>query len=128
MTRIGILQALRNLNRWLDEFLIELSRPLLLLGFICATVDLLTSGRLAITPWFSYAWAVVQAVAIDGLFFAVWAQIKRTSDRKRLALLPVGVGLSLVVFFINGVLTLQQVQSVASSVAMQELHIDPSLF
>ncbi len=71
---------------------------------------------------------IVQAVAIDGLFFAVWAKIKRATGTKRLALVPVGLGLALVMFFINGVLTLQQVEVLTSTVAMQRLHIDPSLF
>src|SRR5436305_492024 len=103
MTGARIIIALRNMNRWLDDFLIELCRPLLMLLLICATVALFTGGHLALAPWFNVAWAILQAVAIDGLFFAVWAKIRRAHGKERLALIPIGLVLALVAFLINDI-------------------------
>lgn len=130
----SITNGLRSFNNWRDDFLIELSTLLLMIGFIMGTVDILTRGGLVTATWFTLSWAIVQAIAIDGLFFAVWGKIARAKWEKghRLrytAMVFVGVILAIVAMLVNDILSYQQLANIADSlVAMHSLHIDSSLF
>src|SRR5437868_1277155 len=60
---------------WLIEFtdaiLVRICQFCLMLGFIAGTIAVLsTRYNINAAPWFNIVWAVVQAIAIDGLFFA----------------------------------------------------------
>lgn len=125
---------LRNINDARDEFLIELSTLLLLIGFVMGTIDLYIRGGITVTIWYSLPWAIVQAIGIDGLFFAVWSRISRTAwqpgQRARLiGMLFVGIVLAIVATIINGVLGYQQITGIPDSlVAMERLGISPLAF
>jgi hypothetical protein len=124
---------LRQFNEWRDDFLVELSTLLLMIGFIMGTVDLLTRGGMAINGLFSFLWAVVQAVSIDGLFFAVWGKVSQYKWQhgiwKGLSMIFVGIILSLVATIINGILAYQQIKGIPDSFkAMAQLGIDPYTF
>jgi hypothetical protein len=125
---------LRSFNRWLDETIIELSVIFLMLGFMMGTVDVLTGGGISHAPVISYVWAVVQAVAIDGLFFAIWGRIARApwSWRtlfKNIALIIVGLLLALIAALINDIIGYAQVARIADvSQVMTSVGIDQAHF
>lgn len=126
--------GLRSFNIWRDDFLIELSTLMLMVGFIIGTVDVFTSGKLYSVPAFNIAWAIIQAIAIDGLFFAVWGKIRRAtwtwkSWFPNVMLIIVGLLLAIVATLVNGLLSYQEltkVDSIAS--AMSKMTIDQSTF
>jgi hypothetical protein len=137
-----ITNGLRAFNQWRDDFLIELSTLLLMVGFIIGTVDVLSSDGLSRLPLFNDAWAIVQAVAIDGLFFAVWGKIRRTKWAGyagfwaglrgytcNIMLSLVGLLLSFVAAMVNGLLSYQQINNISDiAVAMSNLGIDEQTF
>src|SRR5438876_9469038 len=97
----NIIETLRSFNAWRDDFLIEISTLLLMIGFCMGTVDIFIRGNISASQWFTVSFAVVQAIAIDGLFFAVWSKIRqatwtRANIFKNLALIFVGVVLAAV--------------------------------
>ena len=125
---------LHSFNNWRDDFLIEASTLLLMVGFIMGTVDLLIGGGVVTQSWFTVSWAIVQAIAIDGLFFAVWGKIARSHWEKGyrlrlLAMVFVGLLLAMVAMLVNDVLSYQQVANIANSfTAMRTLHISSVAF
>ena len=127
-------RGLRLFNIWFDGFLLEAARPLAMLGFAMGTVDIFTRGGMAPQAWFAVGWAIIQAITIDGLFFAVWYRIGDTKwePGKRFALVGlwiIGSILGAVAFATNAILGFQQLWGIADSqTAMLRLGIDPALF
>ena len=125
---------LRKINKWIDQALLDTAKPLMLIMFLSGTADVLTQGWLANQEWFSYSWAIVQALAIDGLFFAVWSRIfssewKPGNRMIIMGLIVIGLVLSVVVMSTNAILSFQQLWAVRTSMeAMIRLGIDPKLF
>lgn len=122
-----MLERLRRFNNSLDDHLLELAMPLLLLGFIMATTDWLLHGRMATQLGFEAPWAIAQAIAIDGAFFGIWLRIFKWKGLwyKAIPLVVAGLIMALVATLVNGILTYQQVYNIADSfIAMQALHID----
>jgi hypothetical protein len=129
-----IINKLRAFNAWRDDFLIECSTLFLMIGFVAGTVDVLTSDGLSQIQWFNLAWAIVQAIAIDGLFFAVWGKIRRatwswaTCGRSS-ALVAVGLLLAIVASLVNGLLSYQELNGLSDvRRAMVALGIDQATF
>src|SRR5450755_4285666 len=126
--QFGIAQ-LKAFNEWRDAIVIEAATGLLISGFILGTIDIFVGGGVATAAWFKISWAVVQALAIDGLFFAVWgrvakAQWTRANLQKNIPLVAVGLVLALVAALVNDILTYQQVNSLANSIdAIRKLGI-----
>lgn len=124
------IEYLRSFNAWRDDFLIEASTFLLLITFIMGTVDIFIRGSIATSQWFTVSFAIVQAISIDGLFFAVWSKIRQTNWNrqtilKNISLVFVGIILAIVAAFINLIITYQQIDGIYDSVrVMQILHID----
>lgn len=130
----AITDGLRAFNEWRDDFLIELSTLMLMIGFVAGTVDVFTKGFLSTSGLFNVAWAIVQAIAIDGLFFAVWGRIakaewSKATVFKNVMLVIVGLLLAVVATLVNGILSYQELMS-ASNVkdAMAHLGVDQSVF
>jgi hypothetical protein len=137
-----ITNGLRAFNQWRDDFLIELSTLLLMAGFIIGTVDVLSSDGLSRLPLFNDLWAIVQAIAIDGLFFAVWGKIRRSQWSGyagfwaglrgyvcNVMLVLVGLLLSFVAALVNGLLSYQQINNITSiAQSMNSLGIDEQTF
>ena len=119
---------LRQFNRWSHEFLIEAAQLLALIGFISGTVDVFSGGGLAQNGIFNIVWSIIQAVALDGLFFAVWLQVKPAYGVRRYSLIGTGVLLGVVLFIINGVLSLQSVLHISSENAMMMFGLNLVLF
>ena len=130
----AITNGLRAFNVWRDDFLIELSTLMLMAGFIVGTIDVFTSGNLYSVPIFNVGWAIIQAIAIDGLFFAVWGKIRRAtwtwkSCFPNLMLIVVGLLLAIVATLVNGLLSYQELTKMDSiAQAMANMSIDQSTF
>lgn len=129
-----LINGLRAFNSWRDDFFIELSTLFLMIGFVAGTVDVLTSDGLSQIPWFNMAWAIVQAIAIDGLFFAVWGKIRRATWTRATwfsssVLVGVGLLLAIVASLVNGLLSYQELNQIADvRIAMASLGIDQATF
>ena len=130
----AITDGLCAFNEWRDNFLMELSTLMLMIGFIVGTVDVFTSGGLSRIEAFNVAWAVVQAIAIDGLFFAVWGRIRRATWSwatvfSNMMLILVGLLLSLVASLINNILSYQELNGIAQvKDVFTHLGLDQALF
>lgn len=121
---------LKQFNLWWDEFILELIKPMAILSMTMGTVAVFNLSGLAIRPWFVTSWAIVQAMSIDGLFFATWDRFF-TSKRSwaMIGLLFVGITLAIVAVAINAILGFQVLWAIADSQqAMTRLGINSSLF
>src|SRR5260221_12248523 len=105
-----------------------------MVGFVAGTVDVFTKGGLSTNGLFNMSWAIVQAVAIDGLFFAVWGRIARLEWTRRkvfnnVMLIVVGLLLAIVATLVNGILSYQELMNVANvKDAMVKLAVDQTAF
>jgi len=123
-------------QRWLidfiDAFLMRWCQFSLMIGCILGTFGLYaTSFNLTAQPAFNGVWAGIQAVSIDGLFFAVWSVWRRSEGKGwlRTWYFFIGVLLMIVAAMVNGVVSYTELHKVATiSLTMQELHIDESAF
>src|ERR1041385_2867457 len=128
------IKRLRAFNEWRDEVLIEASTLFLMIGFVAGTVDVFTKGGLSANYDFTIAWATVQAIAIDGLFFAVWGKVaratwSRTTWFKNAMLILVGLLLAVVATLVNGILSYQELMGISDvKEAMGRLGVDQALF
>ena len=123
-------------QRWLidftDAFLIRICQFCLMLGFIAGTIAVLsTRYNINAMPWFNITWAVVQAIAIDGLFFAVWSIWQRSKGQGwlRVWYFLIGILLGCVASLVNDVVSFSELNRVSTiSLAMQQLRINESDF
>jgi hypothetical protein len=127
---MDILQKIRQFNDFWDCLILELIKPVAMLSMAMGTVAVFNLSGVAIQPWFVTSWAIVQAMSIDGLFFATWDRLflaKRSWAMAGLAL--VGIVLAVVAIAINAVLGFQVLWAIADSqIAMSRLGISSSLF
>jgi hypothetical protein len=127
-----ILWSQRWLIDFIDAFLMRWCQFSLMIGCILGTFGLYaTSFNLTAQPVFNGIWAGIQAVSIDGLFFAVWSVWRRSEGKGwlRTWYFFIGVLLMAVAAMVNGVVSFTELHKVATiSLAMQELHIDESAF
>lgn len=123
--------GLREFNTWFDEFILTAAKPLSMIGFAMGTVDIFNRGGLATNPYFAFGWSLVQAITIDGLFFAVWYRLfeQGISRWRRFFLGVIGLVLAVVVVITNSILGFQQLWGVSDSqTAMVRLGIEPGAF
>lgn len=117
---------------WFDAMLIRVCQFSLLLGFVGGTVAMLsTQINLPSLMWFNVAWAIVQAISIDGLFFAVWGEWARGRVRgwTRVWYFTVGCFLGCVAALVNDVISYAELNHIPSVYqTMQVLHIPEGLF
>ena len=117
---------------FVDAVLIRLCQFLLMIGFILGTIAVLSSRfNIASMPDFNLWWSVIQAIAIDGLFFAVWSIWSRTkgSGWIRTWYFIIGCLLGGVASLVNNVVSFSEINKVPSiQLAMQQLHIGVSTF
>jgi preprotein translocase subunit YajC len=132
--KLDVIESLRNFNNFFDAFILEAAKPLAMLGFAMGTVDIFTRGGMAPQSWFAVSWAIIQAITIDGLFFAVWYRLfgLRWKPGERVAILAltlIGLVLGVVVIVTNTILGFQQAWGISDSqTAMVRLGIDPGTF
>ncbi len=126
--------GLRLFNQWWDDFILELIKPAAILSMGLGTVAIFNLQGLAIAPWYVLLWAIVQAISIDGLFFATWdrlfsQKLRRANILAIIGLSFIGLILALVAIAINAVLGFQVLWAIADSQeAMARLGISSSLF
>jgi hypothetical protein len=121
---------------WINDFIeaaaMRLSKLFLMLGFITGTIAILTSKlQLASVPWFDTTWAVVQAVSLDGLFFAILGKVRDTKvwTRAWYWYLFIAVLLGIVAALVNATLAYQELSGTSSvSGAMANMGINQSQF
>src|SRR5438270_13857935 len=91
---IDINGSLQRFNEWFDSFILEALKPLSILSMGLGTVAVFNLQGLAIDPRFVISWAIVQALSMDGLFFATWDRLFSIKPSRE-KWLPI-VGLSLI--------------------------------
>lgn len=70
--------------RWLEELIVLVSGPLLMVGLGIGLVALLSDGALLVTaPWLLYAWAISQTVGVDGQLVGAWYRVSVAVARRR---------------------------------------------
>jgi hypothetical protein len=132
--KIDINRSLKRFNAWWDVFILEAIKPVAILSMGLGTVAIFNLQGLAINPMFVASWAIVQALSIDGLFFATWDRLFSTSPKKAnvlpiIGLAIIGLTLALIAVAINAVLGFQVLWAIGSSEnAMARLGISPELF
>jgi hypothetical protein len=125
---------LKRFNAWWDIFILEAIKPVAILSMGMGTVAVFNLQGLAIQPWFVVSWATVQALSIDGLFFATWDRLFSLKLQKAHAwaivgLLFIGIIMAIIAIAINAVLAFQVLWDIANSEnAMARLGISPELF
>ena len=126
--------SLKKFNAWWDVFILEAIKPLAIASMALGTIAVFNLQGLAIQPWYVMAWAIIQAMSIDGLFFATWDKLWSTRLHKSnifamIGLLYIGLILSVVAIAINAILGYQVLWGIADSAqAMLKLGISPELF
>ena len=95
-----LLGAISAFLRWVEELVVLLSGPMLTVGLGIGLVSLLSDGKLLVdAPWLLYAWAVAQAVGVDGQIVGVWYRVSVAVSQRRwgvmlaFGLLGTGAGL-----------------------------------
>jgi hypothetical protein len=129
-------RVVRWTQTWLIDFsdaiLVRICQFCLMLGFIAGTIAVLsTKFNINAQPWFNIVWAVVQAVAIDGLFFAVWTIWKNSNGKGWLRTWYFFIGLLLgcVAALVNDIVSYSELQRVPTiGLAMQQLGIQEGDF
>lgn len=126
------IKALDWFNDFIEAAFMRLSKLFLMLGFITGTIAILTSQlKLASVPWFDTTWAVVQAVSLDGLFFAVLGKVRDTKvwTKPWYWYFSISILLGIVAALVNATLAYQEVTGTASvSAAMARMGISQSQF
>ncbi len=115
-----------------DAILVRICQFCLMLGFIAGTIAVLsTRYNINAAPWFNIVWAVVQAIAIDGLFFAVWSIWQRSKGQGwlRAWYFFIGILLGCVAALVNDIVSFSELNRVSTiSLTMQQLRISESDF
>ena len=129
-----VVKKLRQFNAFWDDFILELIKPAAILSMGLGTVAIFNLQGLAISPWFVTLWAIVQAMSIDGLFFATWdrlfsQRLKKANALAIIGLTFIGLILALIAIAINAILGFQVLWAIADSqTAMAKLGISSELF
>lgn len=125
---------LKRFNSWWDEFILQAIKPAAILSMGLGTVAVFSLQGLAINPWFVLSWAIVQAVSIDGLFFATWDRLfshklKKANALAIIGLTIIGLVLAAIAIAITAIVGFQVLWALADSqTAMARLGISPELF
>jgi Homeodomain-like domain len=120
------------LNDFVDAMLIVICRLLLCVGMIIGTIGVL-SARFHLTgvPNFDLTWSIIQAVAIDGMFFSVWGIWVKSRGLGwiRSWYFCIGILLGCVASLVNNVISYAEISDISGvTIAMQQLHIDLATF
>src|SRR5258707_10501761 len=106
-----------------DAILVRICQFCLMLGFIAGTIAVLsTRYNINAAPWFNITWAIVQAIAIDGLFFAVWSIWQRAKGQGwlRVWYFFIGILLGCVAALVNDIVSFSELNRVSTiSLTMQ---------
>lgn len=126
---LPILGGIGSVLRWLEELVALISGPLLTAGLAIALVDLLTDGRLlASQPALLFAWAVSQALGVDGQLVGASVKVGRAMRARRpwlaAAYLPLIGALGYVAYLASNVFATQQALGLTTQQALARLGMD----
>jgi hypothetical protein len=135
-------QSISDFKFWMKDFFIEISPLLAFVGFLMLVVDINVRGGLATSVWFEVPWAIVQAIAVEGLLFAIWFHIFGYTWPKwsgfwpwlltaigRLPAIAIGLCMAMVGVAMVDIALYQELYNIADSVtAMANLHIPVDVF
>lgn len=115
--------------RWLEELVALVSGPMLTAGLAIALVDLFTDGKLLTSqPTLLYAWAISQALGVDGQLVGAAVKSGRAMRARRwglaLAYFPLIAGLSYVAYLAANVFATQQALGLTTQQALARLGMD----
>ncbi|HEX9067244.1 MAG TPA: hypothetical protein VF807_00640 [Ktedonobacterales bacterium] len=81
---LPVLGAISAFLRWLEELIVLLSGPLLMVGLGIGLVALLSDGAVLVSsPWLLYVWAVSQTIGVDGQLVGAWYRVSVAVSRGR---------------------------------------------
>jgi hypothetical protein len=123
------LPTLAYLIRWLMELVALLSKPLLMIGAGVSVFVWLTDGSVLSIPLIYYGWALIQAIAVEALFYVIWHNAS-TAWRGHHPLVftgnvLLGTALSVCVWAAIDLQSLQQVLRIGNSDALSMLNLNP---
>jgi len=126
---LPFLAGIALLLRWCEELIVLLSGPLLMAGLGIGLVALLSDGQLLVTaPWLVYAWAISQAVGVDGQLVGAWYRVSVAVARKHwgvaLGFVVLGLLLAYVAYIAALVFATQQTYQLAPGQALARLGMD----
>lgn len=126
---LPVLAAIAACLRWLEEFIVLLSGPLLMAGLGIGLVALLSDGALLVTaPWLVYAWAISQTVGVDGQLVGAWYRVSVAVSRRRLgvalAFVLLGLLLAYIAYVAALVFSTQQAYHLTTAQALAQLGMD----
>src|SRR5258708_5904252 len=116
-------EILSRVDDWIylgENLLIRLARVFLMLGFITGSIGIFTSKfDVSNSDLFTILWSIVQAIAIDGMLFAVWGQFHRIEKKWPntgiiLWYSFVGAMLAIVASLINNLITFEELNNIIS--------------
>src|SRR5215469_14989837 len=115
--------------RWLEELIVLVSGPLLMVGLGIGLVALLSDGALLVTaPWLLYAWAISQTVGVDGQLVGAWYRVSVSVARRRwgvaLAFVLLGLLLAYIGYVASLVFATQQAYHLTTGQALAHLGMD----
>lgn len=117
--------------QWFENLIHILAPRLLIVGFVLSMVDLLTRGGLLNNGVMVYAWAIIQAMAIDATLPNMWRLAWLRFDEGRgwagATLLVVAIALAGVVLAALSIQFLQQSTGANLDTTMARLGINPDM-
>jgi hypothetical protein len=124
-----LLGAISAFLRWIEELVVLLSGPMLTVGLGIGLVSLLSDGKLLVdAPWLLYAWAVAQAVGVDGQIVGVWYRVSVAVSQRRwgvmLAFGLLGLVLGYVGYIAALVFAQQEAYGISTAEALSQLGLD----
>ncbi|HEX8982374.1 MAG TPA: hypothetical protein VF792_06385 [Ktedonobacterales bacterium] len=132
---LPVLGAISGFLRWIEELIVLLSGPMLTAGLLIGLVSLLSDGRLLLTmPWLLYAWAISQAVGVDGQLVGAWFRVSVVLSSSTLswgrkllavaALVTLGLTLAYVAYVAALIFSMQQGYGLTVAQALARLGMD----
>ena len=104
---LPVLGAISAFLRWLEELIVLLSGPLLMVGLGIGLVALLSDGAVLVSsPWLLYVWAVSQTVGVDGQLVGAWYRVSVAVSRGRWGVAVAFAVLGLVLAYVGYVAAL----------------------
>lgn len=124
-----LLGAISAFLRWVEELVVLLSGPMLTVGLGIGLVSLLSDGKLLVdAPWLLYAWAVAQAVGVDGQIVGVWYRVSVAVSQRRWGIMLAFGLLGLVLGYVGYIAALvfaqQEAYGISTAEALSRLGLD----
>lgn len=124
----------REFKAWFTDFTLVYTPIFVLVGIIMTGIDVYLNLGIATGLWFKIPWAMVQVLAVDGLWFSVWIRIL-TDEYKwkwvayHVFIILLGLALTGIGIIMTDIVFYQQAMGLADSIAaMNFIGIPVGLF